>query len=111
MTAVRPPSRFGELDFQGSWVKNFSEKPVNGDAWINGGFMVCEPDLFSYLKGDESILERDGLEKIAQNQRLAAFRHEGFWQCMDTLKDKQYLDQLYAEGNAPWCKWEKNAQH
>ena len=105
ITAVRPPSRFGELDFQGSWVMNFSEKPLNGDAWINGGFMVCEPELFGFLDGDTSILERDGLEKLTKKQQLSAYRHEGFWQCMDTLKDKQYLDKLYTEGNAPWRNW------
>lgn len=105
ITAVRPPSQFGELDFQGSWVMNFSEKPVSGDAWINGGFMICEPEIFSYLAGDTSILERDGLEKLAKKQQLAAFRHDGFWQCMDTLKDKQYLEKLYIDGHAPWCNW------
>lgn len=109
ITAVRSPARFGELDFNGSMVSNFSEKPLNGDGWINGGFMVFEPEIFSYLDGDSSILERDCLEKLAQNQQLAAYRHEGFWQCMDTIKDKQYLENLYLEGKAPWCNWTTNS--
>jgi len=108
ITAVRPPARFGELDFNGSMVSNFKEKPINDDGWINGGFMVFEPEIFSYLEGDSSILERDCLEKLAINQQLSAYRHDGFWQCMDTIKDKQLLEKLYLEEKAPWCKWKTN---
>jgi len=105
ITAVRPPSRFGGLVFDGNFVKEFSEKPQVGEGWINGGFMVCEPSIFKYLKNDESILEVDGLERLAAEGQLAAFRHEGFWQCMDTLRDKRFLEKMWNEKKAPWKIW------
>ena len=102
VTAVRPPSRFGGLVFEGNLVKEFSEKPQIGEGWINGGYFVFEPQIFDYLSGDSSILEVDALEKIAAEGQLAAFRHEGFWQCMDTLREKKLLETLWQSGKAPW---------
>jgi glucose-1-phosphate cytidylyltransferase len=106
VTAVRPPSRFGGIVFDGEMVAEFTEKPQIGEGWINGGFMVFEPELFQYLKGDESILEADALESLAADRQLAAYRHENFWQCMDTLRDKRSLENLWEEGRAPWKVWE-----
>lgn len=102
VTAVRPPSRFGGLIFEGDLVREFSEKPQIGEGWINGGFFVFEPQIFGYLEGDASILEVDALEKIASEGQLAAFKHEGFWQCMDTLREKKILETLWQSGKAPW---------
>ncbi len=102
ITAVRPPSRFGGLVFEGDLVREFSEKPQIGEGWINGGFMVLEPALFEYLDDDASILEVDALERLAAAGQLAAFRHEGFWQCMDTLREKKILENLWQSGKAPW---------
>ena len=105
ITAVRPPARFGELVLKGDMVCEFSEKPQTGEGWINGGFFVFEPQVFDYLSGDHSILEREPLERLASDGQLVAFRHEGFWQPMDTLRDKQLLESLWAGGNAPWNIW------
>lgn len=105
ITAVRPPARFGELVLKGDMVCEFSEKPQTGEGWINGGFFVFEPQVFDYLSGDQSILEREPLERLASDGQLVAFRHEGFWQPMDTLRDKQLLESLWAGGNAPWKIW------
>jgi len=103
-TAVRPPSRFGVIEFEGSKVVSFKEKPQTQDGWINGGFFVFEPGIFDYLnEGDETILERNPLEKLAEDGQLMAFKHEGFWQCMDTLRDKNYLNKIWEEGKAPWA--------
>ena len=102
VTAVRPPSRFGGLVFDGDLVREFSEKPQIGEGWINGGYFVFEPQIFDYLDGDGSILEVDALEKIAAEGQLAAYRHEGFWQCMDTLREKKLLETLWQSGEAPW---------
>lgn len=105
VTAVRPPARFGGLIFDGDLVSDFTEKPQVGEGWINGGFMVLEPGIFSYLKGDNSILEMDALEQLATDRQLAAYRHDRFWQCMDTLRDKHLLERLWQEGGAPWKVW------
>jgi glucose-1-phosphate cytidylyltransferase len=106
VTAVRPPSRFGGLVFDGDLVAEFTEKPQIGEGWINGGFMVFEPGVFQYLdRGDQTILEADALERLAADGQLAAYRHEKFWQCMDTLREKRYLETLWAEGKAPWKNW------
>ena len=102
VTAVRPPARFGGLVFDGDMVTEFTEKPQIGEGWINGGFMVLEPEVFRYLEGDSSILEVHALERLAAERQLAAYRHEGFWQCMDTLRDKRLLDHLWQTGAAPW---------
>jgi glucose-1-phosphate cytidylyltransferase len=106
VTAVRPPARFGGLLFDGDLVTEFTEKPQIGEGWINGGFMVLEPGVFDYLKGDESSLEIDALEPLAADRQLAAYRHGDFWQCMDTLRDKRLLETLWHEGRAPWKVWE-----
>lgn len=105
VTAVRPPARFGGLVFEGDLVTEFTEKPQIGEGWINGGFMVCEPGLFDYLEGDQSSLEADALERLAVDRQLAAYRHEDFWQCMDTLRDKRLLETLWHENRAPWKVW------
>jgi len=105
VTAVRPPARFGGLVMDGNSVARFTEKPVAGEGWINGGFLVFEPGIFEFLDSDSSSLEADALEKVAACGQLAAYRHHGFWQCMDTLRDKNYLQKLWDEGQAPWTTW------
>jgi glucose-1-phosphate cytidylyltransferase len=105
ITAVRPPARFGGLIFEGDSVAEFTEKPQVGEGWINGGFMVLEPKIFRYLDGDQSILEKDGLERLAREHQLVAYRHDNFWQCMDTLRDKRLLESLWQQGRAPWKIW------
>lgn len=105
VTAVRPPSRFGGLVFDGDLVTEFTEKPQIGEGWINGGFMVVEPAIFRYLEGDHSTLEIDALERLAVERQLTAYRHESFWQCMDTLRDKRLLQLLWDRGGAPWKLW------
>lgn len=106
ITAVRPPARFGGLVFDGDLVSEFTEKPQIGEGWINGGFMVMEPDVFDYLCSDETVLEKDALEHLARDGQLAAYRHESFWQCMDTVRDKRLLETLWETGQAPWRVWE-----
>ncbi len=105
VTAVRPPARFGGLVLEGEAVYEFSEKPQTESGWINGGFFVFEPEVFDYLGGDASILEREPLERLAAAGQLMAFRHPGFWQPMDTLREKQYLESLWTSGQAPWKTW------
>jgi glucose-1-phosphate cytidylyltransferase len=102
LTAVRPPARYGGLTLDGDDVVGFSEKPQTGEGWINGGFMACEPAIFDYFDGDESSLEYHVLERLAAAGQLAAYRHPGFWQCMDTLRDKRLLEKLWQSGAAPW---------
>jgi glucose-1-phosphate cytidylyltransferase len=105
ITAVRPPARFGGLDFDGDFVKEFTEKPQIGEGWINGGFFVLEPQVFDYIDGDETVFERRPLERLACERQLVAYRHDGFWQCMDTLRDQRLLESLWQSGNAPWKVW------
>ena len=105
ITAVRPPARFGGVVFDGDLATQFTEKPQIGEGWINGGFLVCEPTLFNYLEGDESSLEANALERLAADRQLVAYRHEGFWQCMDTLRDVRLLENLWHSGNPPWKVW------
>ncbi len=102
ITAVRPPARFGGLVFEGDFVREFSEKPQIGEGWINGGYFVFEPEIFEYLDGDDTLLELTPLERLAQGSQLVAYRHEGFWQCMDTLREKKILENLWQSGKAPW---------
>ena len=102
ITAVRPPARFGGLVFEGDLVREFSEKPQIGEGWINGGYFVFEPDLFDYIDGDDTLLELTPLERLASEGQLVAYRHEGFWQCMDTLREKKILESLWQSGQAPW---------
>jgi glucose-1-phosphate cytidylyltransferase len=106
VTAVRPPARFGGLIFRDELVAEFTEKPQIGEGWINGGFLIFEPAIFEYLEGDHSSLEVDALERLAADHQLAAYRHDRFWQCMDTLRDKRLLERLWQEGKAPWKVWE-----
>jgi glucose-1-phosphate cytidylyltransferase len=105
VTAVRPPSRFGGLRFEADGSVHFTEKPQIGEGWINGGFMVVEPEVLKYIDGDLTSLEADVLERISEEGRLGAYRHEGFWQSMDTLRDVCYLRGLWASGKAPWATW------
>ncbi|TWT56360.1 glucose-1-phosphate cytidylyltransferase [Allorhodopirellula solitaria] len=104
VTAVRPPARFGGLIVNGDTVEQFTEKPTAGEGWINGGFLVFEPEIFKYLKSDQCSLEANALEQVAAAGQLAAYRHDGFWQCMDTLRDKHYLQKLWDSGDAPWMR-------
>lgn len=106
VTAVRPPARFGGLFFDGDRVVGFTEKPQAGEGWINGGFLVFEPAIFDYVDGDASSLESDALERLARAGQLAAYRHEGFWQCMDTIRDKKLLQAMWDQRRAPWAVWE-----
>jgi glucose-1-phosphate cytidylyltransferase len=108
VTAVRPPARFGGLIFEGDLVSEFTEKPQIGEGWINGGFLVFEPEIFNYLKDDDTSLEANALEQLADERQLAAYRHEGFWQCMDTPRDKRLLESLWHERRAPWKVWENS---
>lgn len=103
VTAVHPPARFGALDLDGGAVRRFSEKPQTDVGWINGGFFVFEPALFDYLDGPETSLERDALERIAADGQLMAYRHDGFFQPMDTLREKVLLEELWRSGRAPWA--------
>lgn len=105
LSAVRPPARFGGLVFDGDLVSQFTEKPQIGEGWINGGFMVMEPKVLDYIPSDSTNLEAEVLEKLAVEGQLAAYRHEDFWQCMDTLRDKKLLEHLWQQGDAPWKTW------
>ena len=102
LTAVRPPARFGHLEFSADRVCRFTEKPQTAEGWINGAFFVLEPGVFDYIDGDQSQWEREPLERLAEDGELMAYRHDGFWQCMDTLRDKVLLNELWDSGNAPW---------
>jgi glucose-1-phosphate cytidylyltransferase len=105
LTATQPPGRFGALQMEGSVVKSFLEKPAGDDSWINGGFFVLSEKVFDLIEGDDTIWEREPLEKLAQSSQLEAFFHDGFWQPMDTLRDKTLLEELWDNGNAPWKNW------
>lgn len=105
VTAVRPPARFGALILNDDHVAEFSEKPQAGEGWINGGFFVFEPRVLDFIAGDDAILERETLEQLAHANELGAYRHDGFWQPMDTLRDKQLLESLWSGGNPPWKTW------
>ncbi len=107
LTAVQPPGRFGafNLDRDQHKIFTFQEKPQGGRAWINGGFFVLEPEVLDYIEGDSTIWEREPMEKLAHDEMLSAYRHYGFWQPMDTLRDKNVLDELWQSGKAPWKVW------
>jgi glucose-1-phosphate cytidylyltransferase len=105
VTAIQPLGRFGSLEIAGARVKSFLEKPRGDNRWISGGFFVCEPGIFDFIEGDETIWEREPLEKIANSNQLSVRKHDGFWSAMDTLRDKTYLDELWASGKAPWKIW------
>jgi glucose-1-phosphate cytidylyltransferase len=102
LTAVRPPARYGHLNFEGDRVSKFSEKPQIGEGWINGAFFVLEPEIFDYVDGDSTQWEREPMERLAEEGQLMAYKHEGFWQCMDTLREKHILETLWESGKAPW---------
>jgi len=105
VTAVRPPARFGGIEFDGDRVVRFSEKPQTGEGWINGGFFVLEPAALDYISGDDTVWEREPLERLATDGQLMAFRHEGFWQPMDTVRERKVLEELWHSGSAPWKVW------
>ena len=102
VTAVRPPVRFGELSIEKNRVTRFQEKPQAGEGWINGGFFVFEPGIFDFILDDSTLLEREPLEQLTQKGELMAYHHPGYWQCMDTLRDKHALEELWANNKAPW---------
>lgn len=106
ISAVRPPARFGELIFEKDIVLKFQEKPQIHEGWINGGFLVFEPEVFDFLIGDQSSLESDAMEKLADENQLAVYKHEHFWQCMDTIRDKRLLEKMWVENKAEWRIWE-----
>lgn len=107
LTVAKLEGRFGVPDIEGDCVKSFREKSKEDMGWINGGFMVLEPAVFDYLEGDDVIFEREPLERLAGNQELACYRHQGFWKCMDTKRDMAQLENLWQTGEAPWKVWEK----
>ena len=105
VTAVQPPGRFGTLNIDECKITNFEEKPPGDGNWINGGFFVLEPNVFDYIDGDSTMWERGPLEKLAEEGQLSAYKHTGFWQPLDTLRDKNKLDELWNSGKAPWKIW------
>ena len=105
MTAVKPAGRFGALDINSDIVNEFVEKPEGDGNWINAGFMVCEPEVLDLIKDDSTIFERYPLETLAKKGELGAFKHDGFWHCMDTLRDKIALNKLWEDNEAPWMIW------
>lgn len=105
LTSIKPEGRFGVMDMEGDRIDAFREKSHDDTGWINGGFMVLQPQIFDYIDGDDTILEKEPLEQVAAEGQLMAFKHKGFWQCMDTQRDKQRLDELWESGEAPWRIW------
>jgi len=105
VTAVRPPTRFGYMKFDGDKVVEFKEKPSRGEGWINGAYFVLEPEVLDYIADDRTVWEKEPLEQLAADGQLMAFRHTSFWQCMDTLYEKRLLEFFWQSGNAPWKIW------
>jgi len=105
LTAIHPPERFGVLNLSGDYVTEFHEKHSGGSSWINGGFFVFEPEIFDYLRDDSTVLEKAPLETLAKEKKLSAFKHDGFWYSMDTLRDKKHLENLWSSNKAPWKTW------
>ena len=105
MTTVKPPARFGRIAFEGDLVTTFCEKPEDSDGWINGGFFILNTRALDYVDGDDTIWEREPIERLARDGQLMGYRHYGFWSCMDTLKEKAMLEALWATGQAPWKTW------
>ncbi len=105
MTAVRPPARYGHMEFDGDRIREFTEKPQTAEGWINGAFFVAEPQVFDYIDGDDTQFEKEPLERLAADGELMAYRHDGFWQCMDTRRDKYVLEKMWESGQAPWKTW------
>jgi glucose-1-phosphate cytidylyltransferase len=106
MMAVHPDSRFGVLEIKNDQIQAFREKSEADAGWINGGFMVLDPKVVDYIDGDSTVFEREPLEALTREGQLMAFRHRGFWHCMDTMRDKEKLEALWSEGKAPWKRWE-----
>jgi glucose-1-phosphate cytidylyltransferase len=106
LTAVQPPGRFGALVLDDRIITSFQEKPKGDGGWINGGFFVLSPEVLDYIEGDTTVWEREPLEGLARDRALAAYFHHGFWQPMDTLRDKNHLEQIWASGQAPWKRWQ-----
>jgi glucose-1-phosphate cytidylyltransferase len=104
VTAVRPSARFGEMKIDKNNVTVFKEKPQTNSGWINGGFFVCNPEFLDFINGDDTILERDPLERLVALNQLAAYKHDGFWQCMDNKRDYDLLNKMYNDNNVPWLK-------
>jgi len=102
VTSVRPPARFGDIKIKDGKVEKFEEKPQTESGWINGGYFIFEPEVFKYLIDDSTILEKEPLENLAKDGELMAYQYEGFWQCMDTVRDKNYLNDLIMNNNTPW---------
>ncbi len=107
LTAVRPTARFGHLEMDGNQITEFSEKPQTKEGWINGAFFVLEPEIFDFIDGDATHFEKEPLERLAGEGQLMAYRHTGFWQCMDTIREKKILETYWESGNAPWQTWEE----
>ena len=107
LTAVRPTARFGHLEMDGNQITEFSEKPQTKEGWINGAFFVLEPEIFDFIDGDSTHFEKEPLERLAGEGQLMAYRHTGFWQCMDTIREKKILETYWESGNAPWKTWEE----
>jgi glucose-1-phosphate cytidylyltransferase len=106
MTSVLPEGRFGAIDMDDTYkVKSFHEKPLGDGSWINGGFFVCEPEVFEYIEGDKTVFEKEPLEKLAMDDQLFTFKHYGFWKPMDTLRDKMQLEAMIEKNEAPWMIW------
>jgi glucose-1-phosphate cytidylyltransferase len=106
ITTVRPPARYGRLRIVGDQVVDFAEKPQMEEGWINGAFFVLEPEVLDFIDGDSTMFEHAPLERLAREGQLMAYKHEGFWQCMDTLREKQILEDFWMSGDAPWKTWE-----
>jgi len=105
VTAITPPSRFGVMEIENNIVHSIKEKPQRDGSWIDGGFFVLSPKVMDYIDGDTTIWERDAMERLVRDEQLNAFHHHGFWHSMDTLRDKNYLDELWRSGRAPWKVW------
>lgn len=105
LTAVQPPGRYGAFTLESEKISSFREKPKGDSAWINGGFFVLEPEIFDYIENDTTIWEREPMEHLAHDGKLAAYKHEKFWQSMDSLRDKKVLEKIWSSGNSPWKKW------
>lgn len=105
ISTVRTPERFGRIGFRGTQITQFYEKPVESEGWINGGFFVLQPQALDYIEGDDTIWERDPVERLAHDGQLMGYQHPGFWSCMDTLKEKNYLEELWNTQRAPWKIW------
>jgi glucose-1-phosphate cytidylyltransferase len=107
VTAVQPPGRFGALDLEDDVVRDFEEKPRGDGAWTNGGFFVLSPEIDGYIDGDDTVWEQEPMRTLAREGQLVSYRHSGFWQAMDTLRDRNHLEQLWSSGGAPWRRWDR----